>query len=378
MSAAALKAVSAAEPQPETAPAVPALELRGVGKRYGDSEVLKDINLSIADGEFVAIVGFSGSGKTTLVSLLAGLVEADAGEVLKAGQPVRGPGPDCGVVFQSYSLMPWLSVRENVALAVDCAFAGRPKTERRARTAHYVEMVGLSAAAYKRPAELSGGMRQRVAVARALAANPDVLLLDEPLSALDAKVRTRLRGEVKDLQRRLGVTTIMVTHDQEEALTMADRIVVMNQGVIEQVGSPEAIYGEPATAFVADFVGTMNFLPARAGAAGVMLGGVALRCAHDAHDGEAVTVAVRPEDLILDAAPGSHANLWQVRVVSLEFLGSFVRATLAFGEGDGAIELLADVSINLVRRTALAAGQAHQVALPDERIRVYRQSGRDG
>jgi nitrate/nitrite transport system ATP-binding protein len=236
MSAAALKAVSAAEPQPETAPAVPALELRGVGKRYGDSEVLKDINLSIADGEFVAIVGFSGSGKTTLVSLLAGLVEADAGEVLKAGQPVRGPGPDCGVVFQSYSLMPWLSVRENVALAVDCVFAGRPKTERRARTAHYVEMVGLSAAAYKRPAELSGGMRQRVAVARALAANPDVLLLDEPLSALDALTRANLQDEITRIWNEEKKTVLLITNDVDEALILADRIIPLDPGPRASLG----------------------------------------------------------------------------------------------------------------------------------------------
>jgi nitrate/nitrite transport system ATP-binding protein len=158
-----------------------------VAKSYGSgparTEVLKDIDVSIEEGEFVAVVGFSGSGKTTLVSLLAGLIKPDAGEVRKRGAVIHGPGPDRGVVFQSYSLMPWLTVSENVALAVDCVFAGRSKAERRERVAHYVHMVGLSPATGKRPAELSGGMRQRVAVARALAANPDVLLLDEPLSA---------------------------------------------------------------------------------------------------------------------------------------------------------------------------------------------------
>jgi nitrate/nitrite transport system ATP-binding protein len=223
---------------PASAPA--ALELRGVAKSYGSgsarSEVLKDINLSIAEGEFVAIVGFSGSGKTTLVSLLAGLAKADAGEVLKGGQPVRGPGPDRGVVFQSYSLMPWLSVSENVALAVDCVFAGRPKTERRARTAHYVEMVGLSAAAYKRPAELSGGMRQRVAVARALAANPDVLLLDEPLSALDALTRANLQDEITRIWNEEKKTVLLITNDVDEALILADRIIPLDPGPRASLG----------------------------------------------------------------------------------------------------------------------------------------------
>jgi nitrate/nitrite transport system ATP-binding protein len=227
----------------ESATAAPAaLELRGVAKGYGSggarSEVLKDINLSIAEGEFVAIVGFSGSGKTTLVSLLAGLAQADAGEVLKRGQPVRGPGPDRGVVFQSYSLMPWLSVSENVALAVDRVFASRPTAERRARTAHYVEMVGLSAAAYKRPAELSGGMRQRVAVARALAANPDVLLLDEPLSALDALTRANLQDEITRIWNEEKKTVLLITNDVDEALILADRIIPLDPGPRASLGPP--------------------------------------------------------------------------------------------------------------------------------------------
>jgi len=236
MSAAALNLVLAQRPLRDSAPAVPALELRGVSKRYAGSEVLKDVDLSIGEGEFVAIVGFSGSGKTTLVSLLGGLIEADAGEVLKDGQPVRGPGPDRGVVFQSYSLMPWLSVKENVALAVDCVFADRPKAERRARTAHYVDMVGLSAAAYKRPAELSGGMRQRVAVARALAANPDVLLLDEPLSALDALTRANLQDEITRIWNEEKKTVLLITNDVDEALILADRIIPLDPGPSASLG----------------------------------------------------------------------------------------------------------------------------------------------
>jgi nitrate/nitrite transport system ATP-binding protein len=236
MSALSLKVRAVDPPRQDVSPGVPALELRGVGKRYGGTEVLADVNLAIAEGDFVAIVGFSGSGKTTLVNLLAGLAQADAGEVLKAGRPVRGPGPDRGVVFQSYSLLPWLTVSENVALAVDCVFAGSPRAERAARTARYVEMVGLSAAAYKRPAELSGGMRQRVAVARALAANPDVLLLDEPLSALDALTRANLQDEITRIWNEEKKTVLLITNDVDEALILADRIIPLDPGPRASLG----------------------------------------------------------------------------------------------------------------------------------------------
>ncbi|MFZ5558465.1 MAG: ABC transporter ATP-binding protein [Pseudomonadota bacterium] len=220
--------------------AVPALELRGVGKGFGAgaarSEVLGDVNLSIAEGEFVAIVGFSGSGKTTLVNLLAGLIAPDRGVVLKDGRPVAGPGPDRGVVFQSYSLMPWLTVAENVALAVDRVHADRPPQARRERVARYVEMVGLTAAAFKRPAELSGGMRQRVAVARALAADPDVLLLDEPLSALDALTRANLQDEIVRIWNEERKTVLLITNDVDEALMLADRIVPLDPGPRASLG----------------------------------------------------------------------------------------------------------------------------------------------
>jgi nitrate/nitrite transport system ATP-binding protein len=236
MSALSLKLPVADPPRRDVAPGIPALELRGVGKRYGATEVLQGIDLSIAEGEFVAVVGFSGSGKTTLVNLLAGLATPDAGQVLKAGRPVRGPGPDRGVVFQSYSLLPWLTVSENVALAVDCVFAGRPRPEREARTTRYVQMVGLTAAAYKRPAELSGGMRQRVAVARALAANPDVLLLDEPLSALDALTRANLQDEITRIWNEEKKTVLLITNDVDEALILADRIIPLDPGPRASLG----------------------------------------------------------------------------------------------------------------------------------------------
>jgi nitrate/nitrite transport system ATP-binding protein len=215
-------------------PATPMLELRGVCRHFGSgslrTEVLHDVNLSIAPGEFVAIVGFSGSGKTTLVNLLAGLAAADAGLVLKRGEPVRGPGPDRGIVFQSYSLMPWLTVRENVALAVDHVWAAEPAARRAERVRRHVAMVGLSAAIDKKPAQLSGGMRQRVAVARALATNPDVLLLDEPLSALDALTRANLQDEITRLWSEERKTVLLITNDVDEALMLADRIVPLDPG----------------------------------------------------------------------------------------------------------------------------------------------------
>jgi nitrate/nitrite transport system ATP-binding protein len=225
---------------PAAAPAAAALELRSVYKGFGRAgartEVLHDVNLTLADGEFVAIVGFSGSGKTTLVNLLAGLTEPDAGAVLKGGAPVRGPGPDRGVVFQSYSLMPWLTVDENVALAVDRVFAGRSRHERAERVAHYVAMVGLAAAGDKKPVQLSGGMRQRVAVARALAANPDVLLLDEPLSALDALTRANLQDEITRIWTEERKTVLLITNDVDEALILADRIIPLDPGPRASLG----------------------------------------------------------------------------------------------------------------------------------------------
>lgn len=210
------------------------LELKAVGKSYGSGdqrvEVLSDVNLTLEEGEFVAIVGFSGSGKTTLISSIAGLIQPDAGEVWFKGKRVTGPGPERGVVFQNYSLLPWLTVESNVALAVDSVFPKWSAAQRRAHVQKYVEMVGLSHALERRPAELSGGMRQRVAVARALAMDPEILLLDEPLSALDALTRARLQDEIEAIWERQRKTVILVTNDVDEALLLADRIIALKPG----------------------------------------------------------------------------------------------------------------------------------------------------
>ena len=220
--------------------ATPLVELKNVSKAYGEGRgrttILKNINLSIEECEFIAIVGFSGSGKTTLISLIAGLMQADSGHVLKAEQPITAPGPDRGVVFQNYSLMPWLTVYENVALAVDEIFKHWPADQRKAHTEKYIRMVNLGAATAKKPAELSGGMRQRVNVARALAANPDILLLDEPLSALDALTRGNLQDEILQIWEQDKKTVILITNDVDEAIYMADRVIPLNPG-------PDASFG---------------------------------------------------------------------------------------------------------------------------------------
>ena len=225
---------------PSNDPCLPLVELKDVCKSYGEgrnrTNILKNINLSIKQGEFIAIVGFSGSGKTTLVSLIAGLMQPDSGQVLKQGKAIAGPGPDRGVVFQNYSLMPWLTVYENVALAVDQIFKHWPAEQRKLHTEHYVRMVNLGAAMDKKPAELSGGMRQRVNVARALAANPDILLLDEPLSALDALTRGNLQDEILQIWQQEKKTVILITNDVDEAIYMADRVIPLNPG-------PEATFG---------------------------------------------------------------------------------------------------------------------------------------
>ena len=224
------------------------LRLHALAKRYQHGarsmDVLRDINLAVAEGEFLAIVGFSGSGKTTLLSLIAGLIKPDSGSIHLRDKAVSGPGPDRGVVFQSYALLPWLTVRDNIALAVDQVCAAQSGAFRAARVAHYIELVGLSHAAERKPAALSGGMRQRVAVARALATDPDILLLDEPLSALDALTRARLQDELERISQAEGKTVILVTNDVDEALLLADRIVPLTPGPGATLG-PEFIVNLP-------------------------------------------------------------------------------------------------------------------------------------
>lgn len=222
------------EPDYLRMPALPFVELKHVSKSFGSGsqrrEVLKDLNLEIARGEFVAIVGYSGSGKTTLISLLAGLIQSDEGSVVIDGAKVTGPGPDRGIVFQNYSLLPWLNVFDNIALAVDQLFPDWPNEKRREHIEKYIAMVNLTPARNKRPHELSGGMRQRVSVARALAMNPEMLLLDEPLSALDALTRATLQDEIEQIWERDRKTVVLITNDVDEGLLLADRVIPLSAG----------------------------------------------------------------------------------------------------------------------------------------------------
>ena len=352
----------------------PYLRIQRLTKKFGAFTALDDISLDIADGEFVCFLGPSGCGKTTLLRAIAGLDIQTTGRIEQRGRDISALPPakrDFGIVFQSYALFPNLTAGQNVAYGLETGRAKRAEVAKRVR--ELLEMVGLAEHGGKYPAQLSGGQQQRVALARALATSPGLLLLDEPLSALDAKVRVHLRHEVKQLQRRLGVTTIMVTHDQEEALTMADRIVVMKAGAIEQIGSPLEIYREPASPFVADFIGVMNFLAATVVRDGrVRLGGVELACDVDGlAPGTPVTLAIRPEDIVVQDASSSSPNALPARVDALAFLGSFFRADLSPGDAAAGVLLRADLPVDLVRRLAIAEKSALTCLLPRERIRVY-------
>jgi iron(III) transport system ATP-binding protein len=358
------------------APAVgePYLRIVELTKLFGSFAALRNVSLEVHPGEFVCFLGPSGCGKTTLLRAIAGLDIQTSGRVLQAGRDISALPPDArdfGIVFQSYALFPNLKVKRNVAYGLENRRLPRAEIEH--KVGKLLALVGLADQGDKYPAQLSGGQQQRVALARALATSPGLLLLDEPLSALDAKVRMHLRHEVRALQRRVGVTTIMVTHDQEEALTMADRIVVMNHGVIEQVGTPVEIYREPHTAFVADFVGSMNFLPGRLMAPGrVRVRQLELCCsANGLAPDSPVTVAIRPEDILVqEGAARERENAFEAEITQIDFLGSYVRARLA-ASIIGDEPLHADFSINLVRRMALAEGRRLPVTLPRERLRVY-------
>ena len=309
------------------------LSIRNVVKRFGAVAALKGVTLDIASGEFVCFLGPSGCGKTTLLRVIAGLEAADEGRILLGGQDLsRVPARDrqFGMVFQSYSLFPNMNAARNVGYGLECR--RRPKAEIAERVAAMLLLVHLHEHAAKYPHQLSGGQQQRVALARALAIDPALLLLDEPLSALDAKVREELRIEIRAVQRRLGITTIMVTHDQEEALTMADKIVVMRDGALEQVGTPGELYRAPATGFVAGFIGRMNFLEIEAGPDDrALLAGTALRLPGRAVSGR---VGIRPEEVVLCAGEDRGENLLPGEVVETIYLGNMARLIVAL-DGSG-------------------------------------------
>ena len=349
------------------------LELQHIRKEFGDFVALKDVSLGVRQGELVCFLGPSGCGKTTLLRIIAGLEVQTAGTIVQAGRDIsRLPpmGRDYGIVFQSYALFPNLTVAENVAYGL--VNRKTPRAARDARVAELLALVGMPDAGPKFPSQLSGGQQQRVAIARALATSPGLLLLDEPLSALDARVRVRLRGEIRSLQQRVGITTILVTHDQEEALSMADRIVVMKDGAIEQIGTPNEVYGRPATPFVADFVGKTNLLPAtRAGTTSLQVGAQRFECpeCEGVANGAALRLFFRPEDVIVRGVSGATPNSAAAVVEKVEFLGAFSRVTFRF---DGIDQpLTADLSLNDMAEFHPQPGDQLRVAVPPERMRVF-------
>jgi iron(III) transport system ATP-binding protein len=360
--------------------AATALSIEGVDKRFDNKFVaLHHIDLEVRQGEMLCLLGPSGCGKTTLLRIIAGLETQTGGRILQNGRDISWLAPvkrDYGIVFQSYALFPNLTIAQNVAYGL--VNRRRPKAEVAARTDELLTLVGLAGSGDKYPGQLSGGQQQRVALARALATSPRLLLLDEPLSALDALERIRLRGEIRRLQQQLGVTTIMVTHDQEEALSMADRIVVMNQGHIEQVGSPHDVYERPATPFVADFVGKVNVLPAVAlGAGRFRVGRLELQCAGDCSShapGEPVRLYLRPEDRATDGALEGAANRVWGRVTKVEFLGGSCMAEMCIDELDGQ-PLCIYFSLNQLHDLGVHVGARLELALRSDRIRVFDAKG---
>src|SRR5690242_135807 len=279
------------------------LELQNLHRDFGTNKALDGIEIALGEGEFLSLLGPSGCGKTTALRLVAGFDRPDEGRIVVDGRDVTRVSPnkrDMGMVFQAYSLFPNMTARQNVAFGL--RIRGTKRADRDKRVLELIELVGLSHAADRYPHQLSGGMQQRVALARALAIEPRVLLLDEPLSALDAKVRVQLREEIRRIQLELGITTLYVTHDQEEALSISDHVAVMYQGRIEQMGSPAEMYSAPATPFVAEFIGTMNRLEGIVVEGGVDHGGTILRveAAQERPRGQQVLVLVRPETVEVD------------------------------------------------------------------------------
>jgi len=346
---------------PATAPRISApVSLRGVVKRFPGLTALDGVSLDLAPGELVALLGPSGCGKTTALRAIAGFDTPDAGRVLVDGRDVTGvPASkrDMGMVFQAYSLFPNLTVAENVAFGL--RVRRRPKSEQAARASELLELVGLADRGARYPHQLSGGQQQRVALARALAVAPQVLLLDEPLSALDAQVRVQLREEIRRIQLELGITTVFVTHDQAEALSVADRVGVLRSGRLEQVASPDELYERPATAFVAEFVGTMNRVPAELSGGDVLLLGVRRPVSGAAPRSGGVVALVRPEALVVTADAAGTA-----RVVTRTFSGASTRVLVTLADG---VEVRVDVpsatSADLTPGTAVTVAPAERPVL---------------
>jgi spermidine/putrescine transport system ATP-binding protein len=365
--------------------APPSVRLEAVTKRFGELTAVRDLTLDIPRGEFFTMLGPSGCGKTTTLRMVAGFEEPSEGRVLLEGEDVTGRPAfkrPTNTVFQSYALFPHLSVEKNVAFGLQRKKVDRGEVRR--RVVEELERVGLAAEAGRRPAQLSGGQQQRVALARALVNRPAVLLLDEPLGALDLKLRKQLQVELKRIQREVGITFIYVTHDQEEALTMSDRIAVMNRGVIEQSGDPETVYERPATTFVAGFIGVSNLMPGEV----VSTNGAATELRLDAgptvRTGDSVGVSVgerchavvRPEKLGLEAADapvGEGRAAVEGQVESSLYLGTATQMVVRLGDGTRMTVLVPNADAD-ARRELPGAGEAARLTWSDENIHIVRDA----
>jgi multiple sugar transport system ATP-binding protein len=349
------------------------IEYRGLMKRFPDGTVAVDsLDLEIADGEFVVLVGPSGSGKTTVLRMTAGLEDATAGDILIGGQRVNAVAPmdrNIAMVFQNYALYPHMSVYDNMAFGLKLHKVRKP--EIRERVESTAQMLGIDELLKRKPAQLSGGQRQRVAMGRAIVREPDAFLMDEPLSNLDAKLRVQTRAEILRLQQRLGTTTVYVTHDQVEAMTMGDRIAVMSNGVLQQVGSPEQLYEHPVNVFVAAFIGSpaMNFATAKATNGALELGGTTLELTGRASQaaqqlkGKDVLIGFRPEDLELGASDGAGAVRIPAKVDVVEYLG---HEELIHAQAEGH-EIVALVPSD----KKVQPGDAVEFGIPDDKLHVF-------
>jgi putative spermidine/putrescine transport system ATP-binding protein len=354
------------------------LELTNVSKTFGHVEAVQNFNLQVERGEFVSFLGPSGCGKTTTLRMIAGFELPTAGTVVIDGNDITYKPPqqrNTGMVFQAYALFPNMNVAENIGFGLK--ITRKPKDEIKQRVAEMLALIHMQGLGNRYPYQLSGGQQQRVALARAIAIRPQVLLLDEPLSALDAKIRVALRSEIRAIQQQLGITTIYVTHDQEEALSLSDRVVVMNNGKIEQVGTPFQIYNFPETQFTAQFVGTLNTISAEvrdAASSRLVVEGQEVESAHvldGARQHEKVSISIRPERISFFGEI-KKANVMEVTVENVTFLGSIVRVQVRAGANVFYMDTFNNPYLELPK-----AGDTIQITFSKEAVLVLRQSDAD-
>ncbi len=356
-------------PQGATARTAVEVRMEGLRRHYGPVVALDGLELTMAPGELVALLGPSGCGKTTTLRLVAGLEDADAGRITVGGKDVihlPASKRDMGMVFQAYSLFPHMTVRQNVAFGLRLRRVSPAERDRRAL--EMLELVGLSTQADRYPHQISGGQQQRVALARALAIEPQVLLLDEPLSALDAKVRAQLRDQIRRIQLEVGITTLFVTHDQEEALAIADRVGVMRDGKLEQLAAPTEVYSRPATPFVAEFVGLTNRLAGTVSGGAVTVRGRELPLVDTSTPAGQVIALVRPEAVTLASDSSSESGPLTGTVIASTFLGATSRVTVDLGD----TTIMAQLSTS--DATALSAGSRVALSIRPDPVLVSADS----